>query len=210
MTRQVLFESHDIVSSLQRIVVHAARPSPLRTFAHSAAMSVATAGVAAVFRIAVRDDFGNACASVREDKLFGWIQGVQRHYLEIPSVVDASGDAQASYATNESGSAQLLLGIAQPGGLRSIYFDNMHLLGDPVHENVTSHLSLDWGDGLVTPFSRNYASVRCLGHIEAAATAVYTFYASLDCADDSTVQAAASAAKTSTPIANFGNDGLRL
>jgi hypothetical protein len=198
----VLFESHSIAHS--SVMVRAARPSPLMSFAHSSGVSLATAGVAATCLIAVRDDFGNACPSFGDDRAFGWLQGASRHLLEIPAVVDASGNARASYTTNESGSAQMFLGLAQRGGLRSLYFDNMHLLGDVVYENVTSELSLNWGDGLVTPFSRNYASLRCLGYVEAAATAVYTFHAFLDCADDSAVLS------TSAPLGNFGNDGLRL
>ncbi|CAM9122957.1 unnamed protein product, partial [Choristocarpus tenellus] len=67
-----------------------------------------------------------------------------------------------------------------PGGLSASYWDNQWLMGAPTIERIDPEIKFDWGTGSITPYGRDYVSVRWVGKLLAPSTETFTFYLRAD------------------------------
>jgi hypothetical protein len=82
----------------------------------------------------------------------------------------------ASYRPAAVGRYSLAVRQLLPGGLNVQYFDSQWLQGAPVIERIDPQLNFNWGNGLVTPYGRDYVSARWWGKIRPYATETFTFF----------------------------------
>lgn len=82
------------------------------------------------------------------------------------------GDAVGSYA--------VAVRHLEQGGLLAQYFDNQWLLEAPVLERVDSSIAFQWDDGPVTPYGRDYVSVRWTGKLRTETSELYTLHLSVN------------------------------
>ena len=80
------------------------------------------------------------------------------------------------YIARATGNYCLAVMQLEGGGLGANYFDNQWLSGEPSMEKVDRTLDFDWGEDLITPYGRDYVSIRWWGKIKPLTTEVYTFY----------------------------------
>jgi len=69
------------------------------------------------------------------------------------------------YTPRTTGLKYLAVRQLTRGGLLASYFDNQWLDGQPIQTRVDPTIDFDWVDGLVTPFGRDYVSVRWAGKL---------------------------------------------
>ncbi|CAM9130727.1 unnamed protein product, partial [Phaeothamnion confervicola] len=81
-----------------------------------------------------------------------------------------------TYVPAATGPHQVVVSMLAAGGLTGQYFDNQWLLGPPTLERVDPMIRFDWGAGLITPYGRDYVSVRWTGKLLAPTTENVTFH----------------------------------
>lgn len=84
------------------------------------------------------------------------------------------------YIPNATGIYDLFVRQLIQGGLSAQYFDNQWLLGDPTVERIDSSVNFNWGHGVITPYGRDYVSVRWSGKVLAEFDETYTFFVRAD------------------------------
>eukprot|EP00970_Alexandrium_tamarense_P002964 scaffold427_cov103-Alexandrium_tamarense.AAC.19 len=84
------------------------------------------------------------------------------------------------YFANDVGTYALAVMQLESGGLNAKYYDNQWLLDDPIVERVDPTINFDWGSGIITPFGRDYISVRWWGKVQPMTSEPYTFYLNAD------------------------------
>eukprot|EP00474_Spongospora_subterranea_P005088 CRZ05546.1 hypothetical protein [Spongospora subterranea] len=99
----------------------------------------------------------------------------------IATVADnGDGTYTADYAPELTGTYDLNIGLAVPGGLRGKYYDNMWFLNSPTINRVDSSISFNWGLSAITTFGVDYVSVRWEGKLKPAYSQTYTIYVTAD------------------------------
>jgi hypothetical protein len=78
------------------------------------------------------------------------------------------------------GSYALAVRQLTPGGLAADFFDNQWLQGTPVVSRVAETVDFAWGTGLITPYGRDYVSIRFQGKVVAPSTEIYTLIVDAD------------------------------
>jgi hypothetical protein len=68
----------------------------------------------------------------------------------------------------------------QPGGLYANYFDNQWFMHAPVVSRVDTTIKFNWGTDRLTPYGRDYISVRWTGKIKPKTSETYTFFLHAD------------------------------
>ena len=86
----------------------------------------------------------------------------------------------ARYFADKVGTYSLAILQLQNGGLSAKYYDNQWLLDDPVMETVDPSINFRWGDGPLTPYGRDFVSIRWWGKIQPTTTEEYTFFVKAD------------------------------
>lgn len=84
------------------------------------------------------------------------------------------------YIPNATGSYDIFVRQLSQGGLSAQYFDNQWLQGDPTAERIDAAIKFDWGYGAITPYGRDYVSIRWSGKLIADFDEIYTFYLHAD------------------------------
>ena len=82
----------------------------------------------------------------------------------------------ARYTADRVGAYSLAVVKLESGGLNARYHDNQWLLDEPVMERVDESINFDWGPGAVTPYGRDFVSVRWWGKVRPTTNEEYTFY----------------------------------
>ena len=86
----------------------------------------------------------------------------------------------ARYVPGKVGSYALAVRQLTPGGLAADFFDNQWLQGPPVVSRVAETVDFAWGTGLITPYGRDYVSIRFQGKVVAPSTEIYTLIVDAD------------------------------
>ena len=86
-------------------------------------------------------------------------------YALVP-VMAPAGDFNGAALTTVSGRYQISPLLIEGLGLTASYFNNVWLHGDPTMERVDPMIDFDWGNGPITPFAADRASVRWEGVIQ--------------------------------------------
>jgi len=86
----------------------------------------------------------------------------------------------ASYMATKAGNYSLAVLQLQPGGLAAWYYDNQWFLEEPVIERVDPIINFNWSLGSITPFGRDYVSVRWWGKVKPKTSEPYTFFVTAD------------------------------
>ena len=66
------------------------------------------------------------------------------------------------------------------GGINARYFNNRWVEGVPAISQVDTAIDFNWGEGLVTAESSDYASAQFDGYLQVLTPANYTFYITAD------------------------------
>ena len=100
--------------------------------------------------------------------------------LRVYEKVSGLPSYTGQYTPTTTGSYSLAVRHLQRGGLRTDYFDNQWLQGNPAMSRVDATINFNWGSGLITQYGRDYVSARWHGKVKPATSENYTFYAYAD------------------------------
>jgi hypothetical protein len=81
-------------------------------------------------------------------------------------VIKGAGDFVGTAVTTVSGKYQVTPLLIEGSGLNASYFNNVWLHGDPEIKRVDTAIDFDWGNGPITPFAADRASVRWEGMVQ--------------------------------------------
>lgn len=82
------------------------------------------------------------------------------------------------YAPSSPGPAALAVRQLVRGGLTGAYYDSQWFRAPASMERLDAGIDFDFGEGLVTPYARDYVSIRWTGKLKAPSTEQFTFYVS--------------------------------
>ncbi|CAM9348575.1 unnamed protein product, partial [Discosporangium mesarthrocarpum] len=85
-----------------------------------------------------------------------------------------------TYTPLGTGAHQVVVMQLMPGGLTGSYWDNQWLMGTPTMERVDPEIKFSWGTGSITPYGRDYVSIRWEGKLLAPSTETFTLYLRAD------------------------------
>ena len=85
-----------------------------------------------------------------------------------------------SYTPEEVGTYALATRQLIKGGLHADYFDNEWLEGAPSISRVDSTINMNWLDGYITPYGKDYVSARWHGKVRPTTTELYTIHVVAD------------------------------
>eukprot|EP00961_Rhodomonas_salina_P031434 423355-Rhodomonas_salina.2 len=144
-------------------------------------LTAATAGSEASFTIVSRDQYANL-RELDEDSYIVHVQGPTFFASPQPRASFSSpGTYSISHLPSESGDYSITVQRASAGGLKSAWFNNMWLMGEPADEGIDEQVDYDWGTGFVSPnptqtkTGSDYVSVRWSGFFKPEITETYTF-----------------------------------
>jgi len=86
-------------------------------------------------------------------------------YALAPDMAPA-GDFTGAAVTTVSGKYRVSPLLIEGGGLNASYYNNVWLHGEPALKRLDHAIDFDWGNGPVTPFAADRASVRWEGMIQ--------------------------------------------
>ena len=93
-----------------------------------------------------------------------------------PSVVDMlDGTYVCEYTPLLSGSYVASVVLAQSGGLRGLYYENVWFFEPVARQNVDPQINFQWGNGYLTASAVDFVSIRWTGRIKTQFAEVYTF-----------------------------------
>jgi hypothetical protein len=152
---------------------------------HEACIRHATmAGVAAHFRIDVRDAYGDAASEPNSASAYDGFVALAGCSRVTGTAAWVSGEVQASYTATASGTYSALFGLLQRGGLLATYYDSTDLRGMPSKVQFDAAVMFEWQpSALITMNSRDYVSVRWFGMLEAPFTEEFTFFWAINAAN---------------------------
>ena len=88
-----------------------------------------------------------------------------RATVRVEELVGGLPSYEGRYDGNTAGSFDLVVRQLTHGGLMAEYFDNQWLQGLPSLSRIDGPIAFDWDTALVTPFGRDYVSVRWSGKL---------------------------------------------
>jgi hypothetical protein len=142
------------------------------------------AGVAAHFRIDVRDAYGDAASEPNSASAYDGFVALAGCSRVTGTAAWVSGEVQASYTATASGTYSALFGLLQRGGLLATYYDSTDLRGMPSKVQFDAAVMFEWQpSALITMNSRDYVSVRWFGMLEAPFTEEFTFFWAINAAN---------------------------
>ena len=84
------------------------------------------------------------------------------------------------YTPTTVGSFNIVVQQLSVGGLTAEYYDNQWLSGTPSMSTVDSTIDFDWQNGLITPYGRDFVSVRWKGKVQTEMSENFTFHVECD------------------------------
>ena len=100
--------------------------------------------------------------------------------VRVEEAVAGTPSYSGSYLSPSIGRFSLAVRQLVPGGLHGDYFDNQWLQGPPAASRVDSVIDFDWGTGLITPYGRDYVSVRWTGKMRAPSSEALDLFLTAD------------------------------
>jgi len=98
----------------------------------------------------------------------------------VEEKVDGFLSYTGTYSADLAGAYSLAVLQLECCGLSGKYYDNQWLMDLPVIERLDSMLNFDLGSGAITPYGRDYVSIRWWGKLKPDTNELYTFYVAAD------------------------------
>ncbi|CAE8682347.1 unnamed protein product [Polarella glacialis] len=132
----------------------------------------------------VKDDFGNDVTDSSKVYMMCEAEGPERKSAPYTIPLDihtyATGLFKLNLQFDKTGDYKVYCYVVNQGGLNSRYFNNRWVEGLPAITRVDTTVDFNWGEGLVTADSSDYASAQFDAYLQAPKAANYTFYITAD------------------------------
>ena len=166
---------------------HRAATCGARSIARGEGLTVATAGINALFTITARDQFDNT-RTTDGDAWVVRVASTKQTLNEDTLSKNRDGNYTVQYNTTQSGTYGVNIQQVLKGGLLASYYNNIWLQGDPAYTIVDPTVEFDWGEGVISSqpaevpvdTGRDYVSVRWQGFIKPLYTEALTFATNTD------------------------------
>jgi len=96
--------------------------------------------------------------------------------LEVREKISGLPNYIGSYTAESVGNYSLAVMQLESGGLKAFYYDNQWFLDSPIIEKVDSNIDFDWNIDNITPYGRDYVSIRWWGKMKTVTSEIYTLY----------------------------------
>ncbi|CAJ1335093.1 unnamed protein product [Effrenium voratum] len=132
----------------------------------------------------VRDEFGNDVPDQGNNFMICEAAGPEQKTPPFHPPLDVVRYAPGLFRVNlrleTSGLHQVSCYALNKGGINARYFNNRWVEGVPAISQVDTAIDFNWGEGLVTADSSDYASAQFDGYLQVPTAANYTFYITAD------------------------------
>ncbi|CAK9003288.1 Titin (Connectin), partial [Durusdinium trenchii] len=132
----------------------------------------------------VRDEFGNDVPDQGNNFMFCEADGPEQKTTPFRPPLDAVRYAPGLFRVNlkleTTGVHKVNCYALNKGGINARYFNNRWVEGVPAISQVDTAIDFNWGEGLVTADSSDYASAQFDGYLQVPTAANYTFYITCD------------------------------